>query len=67
VAHDVGLFNGVRITPNHYNQSKAEWLVEFRFLGLTAPDGASDLRFVAELTDARDTVLASAPFDVSAP
>ena len=63
----VGLFNGVRITPTHYNQSTAEWLLEVRFLGLTAPGGAFDLRFIAELTDARNNVLASAPFDVSAP
>jgi hypothetical protein len=63
----VGLFNGVRIAPAFYNVSTAEWLTEVRFLGLTAPGEASNLRFVAELTDARDNVLVSAPFDIRAP
>jgi murein DD-endopeptidase MepM/ murein hydrolase activator NlpD len=63
----VGLFNGVRIAPTFYNVSTAEWLTEVSFLGLTAPGEASNLRFVAELTDARDNVLVSAPFDIRAP
>ena len=57
----------VRVAPTFYNESTAEWLLDVRFLGLTAPAEASSLRFVAELTDARDNVLVSAPFDISAP
>ena len=58
----VGLFNGVRVAPVFYNESTAQWLLELSFLGLTAPADASSLSFIAELTDARDNVLVSAPF-----
>jgi len=63
----VGLFNGVRVAPVFYNESTAEWLLELRFLGLMASSEASELRFVAELTDARGNVLVSAPTDIRAP
>jgi murein DD-endopeptidase MepM/ murein hydrolase activator NlpD len=66
-APSVGTFNGVRVAPTFYNESTAEWLVDVSFLGLTVPPEAAKLRFVAELTDARDNVLVSAPFDISAP
>lgn len=66
-APSVGTFNGVRVAPTFYNESTAEWLLDLSFLGLTAPAEAAKLRFVAELTDARDNVLVSAPFDISAP
>jgi hypothetical protein len=63
----VGLFNGVRIAPNFYNESTEQWLLELSFMGLTAPAEAYSLRFIAELTDAGGNVLSSAPFDVTTP
>jgi murein DD-endopeptidase MepM/ murein hydrolase activator NlpD len=63
----VGLFNGVRVAPVFYNESTAHWLLELSFMGLAAPADALNLRFIAELTDARGNVLVSAPLDLSAP
>ena len=63
----VGLFNGVQVAPNFYNESTEQWLLELSFTGLAVPDDASNLRFVAELIDARSNVVVSAPFDVSSP
>jgi|GEM_PF-2524495 len=62
----VGLFNGVRIAPNFYNESTEEWLLRLRFLGLDVPVEATRLSFVAEVTDARDNVLASVPLEIRA-
>ena len=63
----VGLFNGVRVAPNFYNESTDEWLLSLRFLGLMTPVETAALRFVAELTDARGNVIASTPVDRTAP
>jgi murein DD-endopeptidase MepM/ murein hydrolase activator NlpD len=63
----VGLFNGVRIAPNFYNESTEQWLLELSFMGLITPVDASSLRFIAELTDAAGNVMTSVPVDVSAP
>lgn len=63
----VGLFNGVRVAPAFYNQTTTEWHLQLTFLGLTTPEDAMSLRFIAEFTDARDNSFSSAPVDVSSP